>query len=110
MTSGRHMPAAEAHADGLVDEIVDGEWDSLRAAAVVFAERAVAESLPLVKVRDRNDQVTGVDPQVFADFARRSPARPGASWLPNTTSAALRLQPRCRSTRASRSRRSSSWS
>ena len=68
MTSGRHMPAAEAAADGLVDEIVDGEWDDLRAAAVVFAERAVAESLPLVKVRDRNDQVTGVDPQVFADF------------------------------------------
>ena len=68
MTSGRHMPAAEAAADGLVDEIVDGKWDDLRAAAVVFAERAVAESLPLVKVRDRNDQVTGVDPQVFADF------------------------------------------
>ncbi|MEO0493324.1 MAG: 3-hydroxyacyl-CoA dehydrogenase NAD-binding domain-containing protein [Actinomycetota bacterium] len=76
MTSGRHMPAAEAAADGLVDEVVPGsgdgaEWDDLRAAAVAFAERAVAESLPLIKVRDRDDQVTGVDPQVFADFRKK---------------------------------------
>ncbi|MEM8708943.1 MAG: enoyl-CoA hydratase-related protein, partial [Actinomycetota bacterium] len=68
MTSGRHMPAAEAADDGLIDEVVDGDRDDLRAAAITFAERAIAESLPLVKVRDRDDQVAGVDPQVFADF------------------------------------------
>ncbi|MEM9465952.1 MAG: 3-hydroxyacyl-CoA dehydrogenase NAD-binding domain-containing protein [Actinomycetota bacterium] len=80
MTSGRHMPAAEAAADGLIDEVVEGEWDALRAAAVAFAERAVAESLPLVKVRDRDDLVTGVDPQVFADF-RASIARKTRGFL-----------------------------
>ncbi len=68
MTSGRHMPAAEAVADGLIDEMIDGDWDALRAGAVSFAERAVAQNMPLVKVRDRNDKVEGVDPQVFADF------------------------------------------
>ncbi len=68
MTSGRHMPAAEAVADGLIDEMIDGDWDALRAGAVSFAERAVAQNMPLVKVRDRNDKVEGVDPLVFADF------------------------------------------
>ena len=65
------MPAAEAAADGLVDEVVDGGWDDLRTTAVAFAERAVTESLPLVKVRDRHDLVSGVDPQVFADFRKK---------------------------------------
>ncbi len=68
MTSGRHMPEAEAVADGLIYEMIDGDWDALRAGAVSFAERAVAQNMPLVKVRDRNDKVEGVDPQVFADF------------------------------------------
>ena len=68
MTSGRHIPAAEAVADGLIDEMIDGNWDALRAGAVSFAEQAVAQNMPLVKVRDRNDKVEGVDPQVFADF------------------------------------------
>ncbi|MEM9202546.1 MAG: 3-hydroxyacyl-CoA dehydrogenase NAD-binding domain-containing protein, partial [Actinomycetota bacterium] len=73
MTSGRHMSAAEAAGDGLVDEVVPasgdaGEWNDLRAAALAFAERTVSESLPLVKVRDRSDKVAGTDPQVFADF------------------------------------------
>lgn len=71
MTSGRHMPAAEAAADGLVDDVIDGDWDALRAGAIAFAERAVAESMPLVKVRDRNDKVDGIDPQVFADFRKK---------------------------------------
>ena len=71
MTSGRHMPAAEAAADGLIDEMIDGDWEALRAGAIAFAERAVAESMPLVKVRDRNDKVEGIDPQVFADFRNK---------------------------------------
>jgi len=80
MTSGRHMPAAEAAGDGLIDEVVDGDWDDLRAAAIAFARRAVAENLPLVKVRDRDDKVTGVDPSVFADF-RKSIARKTRGFL-----------------------------
>ena len=80
MTSGRHMPAAEAHADGLIDAVVDGDWDSLHAAAVAFAERAVADGLPLVKVRDRTDKVAGTDPRVFADI-RASIARKTRGFL-----------------------------
>ena len=80
MTSGRHMPAAEAHADGLIDAVVDGDWDSLHAAAVAFAERAVADGLPLVKVRDRTDKVVGTDPRVFADI-RASIARKTRGFL-----------------------------
>lgn len=80
MTSGRHMPAAEAAADGLIDEVVDGDWDALRAAAVAFARRAVAENMPLVKVRDRDEKVAGIDPSVFADF-RKSIARKTRGFL-----------------------------
>lgn len=80
MTSGRHMPAAEAHTDGLIDAVVDGDWDSLHAAAVAFAERAVADGLPLVKVRDRTDKVVGTDPRVFADI-RASIARKTRGFL-----------------------------
>jgi len=71
MTSGRHMPAAEAASDGLIDEMIDGDWATLRTAAIAFAERAVADGLPLMKVRDRNDKVDGVDPQIFADFREK---------------------------------------
>jgi len=70
MTSGRHIGSDEASECGLVDQVVDGDHAALRAAAVGFAERAVAESLPLSKVRDRDDKVaeaTG-QPEIFSDF------------------------------------------
>ena len=106
MTSGRHLPPRSG-ADGLIDEVED--WEALRAAAVSFAERAVAESLPLVKVRDRDDQVAGVDPQIFADF-RAKIARKTVAFSPrSTTSGASRPRPACRSKRASRWRPRSSW-
>lgn len=57
VTSGRHISAAEAQEGGLVDEVVDGDLGALRTAAVAFAARAVAENMPLVKVRDRNELV-----------------------------------------------------
>ncbi|MEY2959117.1 MAG: hypothetical protein RLZZ01_1685, partial [Actinomycetota bacterium] len=71
MTSGRHIPAAEAMEGGLVDEIVDAaDVAGLRDAAVEFARRAVAEQLPLKKVRDRDDKVAEHrdDTEIFADF------------------------------------------
>ena len=80
MTSGRHIGTGEALECGLVDEVVGGGLDELRAAAVAFAERAVAENLPLAKVRDRDEKVSGVDPQVFADF-RASIARKTRGFL-----------------------------
>lgn len=82
MTSGRHIDAAEAAGHGLIDQRVEGDLDALRNAAVAFAERAVAERLPLVRVRDRDDKVVAArgDSEVFADF-RASIARKTRGFL-----------------------------
>jgi 3-hydroxyacyl-CoA dehydrogenase len=69
MTSGSHTPAKAAAAMGLVDELV--EEGNLRAGAIAFAKKVVAENWPLKKVRDREVKA---DPQVFADF-RKANAR-----------------------------------
>jgi 3-hydroxyacyl-CoA dehydrogenase len=63
ITSGVPIGAVEAHERGLVDKVVDGD---LRAGAIAFAEQIVNEGRPLNKVRDLNDKVTGVDPEIFA--------------------------------------------
>ena len=70
MTSGRHISSREALDGGLVDEVIDGGHSDLRAAAMAFAARAIANNMPLAKVRDRSDQVEAVrgDEQLFADF------------------------------------------
>ena len=83
MTSGRHIGSAEAVAGGLVDEVVDeGTHDDLLAAAVAFARRAVAEGMPLARVRDRNELVEAArgDTEVFARF-RASLARKARGFL-----------------------------
>ena len=69
MTSGSHVPGKAAAAMGLVDELV--EEGNLRAGAIAFAKKVVAENWPLKKVRDREVKA---DPQVFADF-RKANAR-----------------------------------
>ncbi len=50
IVSGEPIPAKDALASGLVDEIVEGD---LTAGAVAFARKALAEKRPLVRVRDR---------------------------------------------------------
>ena len=82
MTSGRHIGAAEALAAGLVDDVVDGDLAALRTAAVAFAQRAIAENMPLAKVRDRGELVESVrgDTALFADF-RASIARKSRGFL-----------------------------
>ncbi|MEZ5218219.1 MAG: 3-hydroxyacyl-CoA dehydrogenase NAD-binding domain-containing protein [Ilumatobacteraceae bacterium] len=82
MTSGRHIPSAEAIEGGLVDEVVDGDLDALRAAAIAFARKAVAENLPLNKVRDRNELMEAArgNPKLFSDF-RASIARKTRGFL-----------------------------
>ncbi len=73
VTSGRHVKAPEAAADGLIDEMVEGGHDELKAAAVAFANRAITENLPLVKVRDLDDKLADVrgNEQLFADFRKK---------------------------------------
>jgi len=76
MTSGAQIGAAEAHADGLVDEVVEGD---LREGAISFARRVVADSVPLSRVRDR-DAKLAVDASLFDDF-RKSIARKTRGFL-----------------------------
>jgi 3-hydroxyacyl-CoA dehydrogenase len=74
VTSGRHVPAKQALAMGLVDELV--EEGKLLEGAVAFARKAVAENKPLVKVRDNNAKLEAAKghPEIFADF-RKANAR-----------------------------------
>ncbi|HUF84652.1 MAG TPA: 3-hydroxyacyl-CoA dehydrogenase NAD-binding domain-containing protein [Acidimicrobiia bacterium] len=67
---GDPIDTDEALECGLIDEVVD----DLRSGAIAFARKVVAEGRPLQRIRDRNEKITGVDPQVFADF-RASVAR-----------------------------------
>ncbi|HEX4095088.1 MAG TPA: 3-hydroxyacyl-CoA dehydrogenase NAD-binding domain-containing protein, partial [Caulobacteraceae bacterium] len=74
VTSGRHVPAKQALAMGLVDELV--EEGRLLEGALAFARKAVAENKPLVKVRDNNAKLEAAKghPEIFADF-RKANAR-----------------------------------
>src|SRR6516165_12542847 len=63
IVTGEPTGAAEALADGVIDEIIEGD---LTAGAVAFARRVVAEGRPLTLVRDREDKLIG---EGFADAA-----------------------------------------
>jgi 3-hydroxyacyl-CoA dehydrogenase len=82
MTSGRHIGTDEALESGLVDEVVDGDLSQLRSAAVAFAARAVADGLPLLRVRDRDDKVAEAkgNAELFETF-RGSIARKARGFL-----------------------------
>ncbi|WP_269716115.1 3-hydroxyacyl-CoA dehydrogenase NAD-binding domain-containing protein [Caulobacter sp. NIBR2454] len=79
VTSGQHVPAKAAHAMGLFDELIDGD---LRAGAIAFARKIVAEGRPLKKVRDLNDKIDAAKgkPEIFADF-RKANARKFRGFL-----------------------------
>jgi 3-hydroxyacyl-CoA dehydrogenase len=79
ITSGRHIGTAEAREAGLVDDVTDGD---LRAAAIAFARRAIAENMPLARVRDRDDKVLEArgNTELFATF-RASIARKTRGFL-----------------------------
>jgi 3-hydroxyacyl-CoA dehydrogenase len=63
IVTGEPIGASEARADGIIDEIVEGD---LTAAAVDFARRVVREERPLRLVRDREEKLIG---EGFADAA-----------------------------------------
>src|SRR5947208_2526923 len=73
ITSGRHVPAEEAHKLGIVDEIAPE--NDLRGSAIAFA-RQVADPRPLPRIRDRDDKLAEAtsDPGMFEAF-RKSIAR-----------------------------------
>jgi 3-hydroxyacyl-CoA dehydrogenase len=63
IVTGEPIGAADARADGIIDEIVEGD---LIAAAIDFARRIVREGRPLRLVRDREEKLIG---EGFADAA-----------------------------------------
>ncbi len=71
--SGRHVPADEAKALGIVDEVVDDK--DLLGAAIEYARR-IADKRPLPRVRDRAGKLAeaAADPDIF-DAMRKSIAR-----------------------------------
>src|SRR6202012_5993760 len=70
----QHVAAKECLAMGLVDAIVPE--GALKAGAVDFARKILAEKKPLVKVRDNNTKTDAAKghPEIFADF-RKANAR-----------------------------------
>ena len=68
IVGGSPIGAKAAAAMGLIDEL--SPEDGLRAHAVAFAERVVAEGRPLLKIRDRDDKIAEgrEDPGLFAAF------------------------------------------
>jgi 3-hydroxyacyl-CoA dehydrogenase len=70
MTTGRHVPAAEALALGILDEIVA----ELRPGAVAFARQVIAKGTTFQPVIERNEKLRGVDPGVFSGL-RKSVAK-----------------------------------
>ena len=63
IVTGEPIGAAEARADGIIDEIVEGD---LTTASIDFARRVVREGRPLRLVRDREEKLIG---EGFADAA-----------------------------------------
>ena len=72
MTAGRQIEAGEAHRLGLLDELAAKE--NLRADAIAFARRIIAENRPLVKLRDREDKLTPAreNPGLFDAFRQKN--------------------------------------
>jgi 3-hydroxyacyl-CoA dehydrogenase len=70
VTSGKHVDARTAQAAGLVDELVPE--DALRAHALAFARKVIAEKRPLKRVRDLDAKVAAArgTPEVFAAFRK----------------------------------------
>ena len=75
VTSGRHVPAAEAVKLGLFDALVTN--GSLREGAIAFARQVLAEGRPRLRVRDNDEKLLAArdKPELFAAFRKASAKR-----------------------------------
>lgn len=75
LTSGLPVSGKQGVAMGLLDELVAD--DDLRAGALAFARKALAEGRPLLKVSDRTDKIdeARAKPEIFADFREANARR-----------------------------------
>ncbi len=73
ITSGKPISAEEALAGGLIERIIDGGGDDLRAGAIAFAREVVANNTPLQQARNRDEKLlsTRENPAVF-DLVRQA--------------------------------------
>jgi 3-hydroxyacyl-CoA dehydrogenase len=70
MTTGRHVPAKEAHTLGIFDELApEGKLDE---AAIAYAKKLVAEKKPIKRVRDLTDKIEAArkNPDLIANFKK----------------------------------------
>ena len=72
MTSGRHIGAKEALDHGVIDLLA--KEDALRTDAISFARKLIDEKAPLIRVRDREDQIEQFrgDGKVFDEFRKKN--------------------------------------
>jgi 3-hydroxyacyl-CoA dehydrogenase len=82
IVSGRHVPAEEAKALGIIDEIVPGK--DLRAEAIAYARR-VADRRPLPRVRDKTDRLgeASADPGMFEAMRKAIARKAGKQKAPS---------------------------
>jgi 3-hydroxyacyl-CoA dehydrogenase len=75
MTTGRHVPAKEALALGIFDELA--EEGKLDQAAIAFAKKLVAEKKPIKRVRDLTDKIEAAraNPDLISNFKKANARR-----------------------------------
>ncbi len=80
VTTGQHVGAKKCHEMGLVDDMA--AEGNLRADAIAFAQKVVAEGRPLKKVRDSNEKGEAArgKPEIF-DNVRKAIARKTRGFL-----------------------------
>ncbi|WP_169569648.1 3-hydroxyacyl-CoA dehydrogenase NAD-binding domain-containing protein [Sneathiella limimaris] len=69
ITSGVPISAAKALEVGLISEVVEGD---LKAGAIAFAKKVVAEGRPLVKISDQTEMLQSAkdNPGIFEEFQK----------------------------------------
>lgn len=71
ITTGKPVSAKQALADGLIDELADS--DDIAAAGMVFAEKVIANNMPVRRTRDQNDKINAdAKNRAVFDEARKS--------------------------------------
>ncbi len=70
MTSGAQIGTKEALASGLIEEVVD----DLRAGAIAFAQKVVAEGRALTRIRDNDEKLKSAreNATLFSDFRAKN--------------------------------------
>jgi len=88
--SGEPIPAKDAKAAGLVDEIIEGD---LVQGAVAFARQVLAEKRPLVRVKDRDEKLKDVraNPQKFDEIVAQHAKKTRGLHAPAAAIEAIRM-------------------